>query len=219
MKSLRMALLVAVTALGVTAFSATAAHAQEWAIEGEELSTLGGSAGITSEDTENFKLAGEVLNQKITIECTTQTATGEILEGGLDKATVQFTGCKVLNLGACVVKEPIVTNAKTRLIKIGSTFYDVFEPESGSTFVTITIEKCALAGSYEVKGATCGEGEEEGVELVEQPLRFSEAVAKACDAADPASIALTLGGKPATLTGAAVNELTAPHAGKVFGAI
>jgi hypothetical protein len=135
----------------------------------------------------NFKLTAGTL---ITIECTTLHSPTVLVGGvpGKDHATIHFSGCFVSGHPKCDANSPdesvgsgkINTAAKTELVLlekglgIANNLADLFEPESGTTFVTLTIT--SLEGSGNCPTFTQGETSIKGsvAALVEPTNTFSK---------------------------------------------
>lgn len=209
MKSLRRMLLVALAVLGVTAFSASAAQAFEWEIEGTPLSALGGEEEIVSSGGP-FVLKSKIGLSNVTIQCNQQVVSpgnGAIFAGGTDAALVEFKGeCKVVGAAACTVVEPILAETETELFEAGGVLYDRFDPV-GEKFTTVVIQNCGLAGNFPVTGNIAGKTLGKGVYAVQQPLTFSPAISEA------SGTELKFGANKATLEGTALNELSGANAG------
>lgn len=161
-------------------------------------------------------LKGEVLNSKVTITATTlSSSSGTIFQEGTlakDSGILEFSGLSVDEPAGCKVKSPIKTKELTSELvdHAGNEHaYDKFFPETGEVFATVTIEGCAIAGSYNVKGKVYGEANKWATPAAKQPLAFSPAINTTLGGE------LTLGTKPAELTLEGVNTL---ESGKSFSA-
>jgi hypothetical protein len=148
-------------AVGAVA-SAPAFAAHHFNVEGSELtSTQGIEGSIKSGTTSEFEQVGG----GVEIKCTAAAATGTIEGSGKSSANkINFTGCTVGKPGPnkCVVENGEVENevevktVKDTLVEVGGTLEDEFEPETGSTFVTLAFDKkgtatCSLS-TVEVTG-------------------------------------------------------------------
>jgi hypothetical protein len=224
MRSIRIALLVALAALGVTALSAIAAEAFEWRIEGKTMKALGLKEETKTSEGGSFLFESSIAKVDIELECEKETDTGKVfseLSGagkeGTGEETMSFSGkCKVVKPSGCTVAEPIKVAAKTRLVELEKVMYEVYEPLAGAMFGEITIGVCAVKGAYKLKGAFCGEVEPLLTELVEQPVRFSQARLDICVA--KAKIAdFTLEGVHAVFTGNSKRKLSGANAFQKWG--
>jgi hypothetical protein len=93
----------------------------------------------------------------ITIECAEDTFTGTMAAAGLSTGEVKFYRCRVVVPATCKVKEPIEFKFKDKLVGAATEpVNDEFEPETGTTFVEITLSGCTAEGKYKVEGTqTC----------------------------------------------------------------
>jgi hypothetical protein len=221
--------MVAALALSVFASSALASQATaeaNWTIEGATFAN-GQTVGCEAEGT--LKLESTIGTTPVTITATKVECVEATLSNSgttaLDGGKLKFSGLTVDGLAAgCTAVEPISTNLlSTKLVTttdttdVPSGLGDTFAPaETGGAFATVKLNtNCgASAGSYPVKGSVVGESNKLGLLAVKQPLKFSSTINKGYT-----EDALTFGGKPATLTGTALNFLTGTNSGKKFGAI
>ncbi len=224
MRSIRIALLVALAALGLTALSAIAAEAFEWRIEGSTMKALGLKEETKTSEGGSFLLESMIGKVPIEIECEKETDTGKVFsellgagKEGTGEETMSFSGkCKVVKPAGCTVSEPIVVAAKTRLAEFEKVMYEVYEPLAAGVFGQVTIGVCAEKGTYKLKGAFCGEVEPLLTELVEQPVRFSQARLELC--VGKGKIAdFTLEGVHAVFSGNSKRKLSGANAFKKWG--
>jgi hypothetical protein len=188
MRSTRAALLVALLALGLTALSAIAAEAFEWRIEGSTMKALGLKEETKTSEGGSFLLDTVIAKVEVEIECEKETDTGKVFsellgagKEGTGEETMSFSGkCKVVKPAGCTINEPIQVAAKTRLAEYEKVMYEVYEPLAAGVFGQVTIGVCAQKGTYKLEGAFCGEVEPLLTELVEQPVRFSQARLEIC---------------------------------------
>jgi hypothetical protein len=226
MRSIRMTLLVALIALGVTAICVAAAGAFEWRIEGKTMKALG-----LKEEAKSSEGGSVIIESKVNggefleIDCEKEVDKGKIFselagagKEGTGEETLEVSGkCKVVKPVGCTVAEPIKFVAKTRLQEIATVMYEIYEPLAGGMFGEATLDNCAAKGKYALKGALCGEVEPLLTELAEQPVRFSLARLEIC--AEKAGIpALSFGGEPANMQGQSKRKLTGGNANKKWGA-
>ena len=164
----------------------------------------------------NFKLAASILGASVVlsatgIECPEATISNEVVEG-VDMAVASgklvYTGVTIVEPPGCSTPSKLTTDAiKSRVdmhlengVPTGRIFTTT-EPESGTTFATVSITGCALEGSYSVKGKTVGESTvETGQSATDIPVAFN--------AATNAAGSLAIGSQPATITGEVNRELT-----------
>jgi hypothetical protein len=232
--------LIAVLAMSIAASAAQAAPTLEeavWAVEGTSIGTSTETVGCKANGT--ISLAGTIAETAVTltakkVECLSTAAT-PVLEKAviknsgttaLDEGKLRFSEITVDGLGSeCKVTEPITTAAiNTSLVKaevtgkVASNLGDTFVPATGTTGTFATVQflsGCGAAvGSFPVKGSTVGATEKLGVSLLEQPLTFNAAGREAWPGAT-----LNFGGKPATISGSALNFLSGTNKSKKFGAI
>ncbi len=110
----------------------------------------------------HYTLTSEALGVKVIIECSTESGTGWIENptggaAGIDLATNSFSSCTVVKPTGCTVAEPITSTSKTELAELGGSFWDVFSPDSGTTFVEVELKNCGLLNQkFKVTGKTAG---------------------------------------------------------------
>jgi hypothetical protein len=207
--------------LAIAAFASASASAATWTVEGKALTegTANGVAVNAALQKETVAvLEGEVLGQPFLLTSKKLTSTGGLIYQAApgvakDEGVLEYTELTVDKPSGCKVKNGVVKTKQltSELVAHEGTnhAFDKFFPEEGEVFATITLEGCAVAGSYNVKGVVYGEGNEWGVSKVEQPLALSPAINSTLGGS------LTLGVKPATLTMSGVNTLAS---GLSFGA-
>ena len=206
---------VLVAVLAMTAVAASAANASEWYIGATKLS---GSEEVKAEASEKFTLESEVLGAKFKLTATTLSCAGCTISnpGAKSAGKLSFTGLTVDEPAGCSVASPITTNALVDEVIMdpsgGEATFDKFTPAEGTTFVNIKITNCAAAGTYPVKGTVTGRSNNTGVAAIKQPLTFNAAEQTTGGGA------LTLGNKPASLTGKALNYLSGAKIGETFNA-
>jgi hypothetical protein len=95
-------------------------------------------------------LASTIAGLKITVECKKNRFSATLEKEGKSKGEVTFEECKMVGseFAACEVPN-IKFNFKDKLVAGPE---DEFEPTSGTTFVEIRIDSCALKGTYPAKG-------------------------------------------------------------------
>lgn len=198
--------ILAVTALGAMTGGAAQAATPEWFVNGAKLA---GSETLKSEG--GPFLIGLFAPRGGNIECQYQQGTGTIVgpRAETESTGLRFGGCVALGAPTCKVTPIHFVSTKAEISADGNTVYDRIKPASGTIFTNITISGCSAAGSFPITGEVCGEAEALGVELVNQPLRFSTAISKACG-----SSGLKWAGSPVPLTGTWNRLLTGPNMGK-----
>jgi hypothetical protein len=229
LRTLGLALMavMAFGAIAVASAQATITEAGHWKVAGTKLAegtSKGVGAKLKTGTTATLK--GELLSIKVTITAGTLSATEGLI---YNKPKAHDEG--FLNFGSLTVVEPanctavsttgastITTSKLTSQLFDHSTSthaYDKFftetvegEPEAFAK-VKLTGAKCAVAGTYPVKGTVFGEGNVWETEVAEQPLKFSPTINTTLGGS------LTLGPNPATLEAEAINTLTG---GGIFGA-
>lgn len=242
---------IALALLACMALAAVAANAAQadWTIgaEGTEPGTaLTGkeTVEINKHPGSTLALSSSLLGAEITltaedVHCASgATCTIDGTDQGLGNnhstGTLEFTGvtvdlegepsnCTVSGGGAgTMVLEPLTDEVIMDPSNEAGPVFDKFFPESGTTFVTISLEgeKCALAGiQAPLKGHFVGEVVDEAGEpvgtghlLEVQTLRFGKA------AQNTGGGSLSLGKAAAYLEGEVDNTLSGKDAGKAFGA-
>jgi hypothetical protein len=220
--------LAIVAVLAISAFASASASAAQWTVEGAKIKAEGEAASAKLKTGTSGTLTGTLLGQEFVLTASALKSESGLLFQEGTKATfsgfLSFSGFTVHKPAGCKVKEPIKTRELTGELvdHAGSEHaFARFRPseiKEGKkvfieTFATVTVEGCAVAGSYQVKtGLTTGvygEAEKWGTSLAEQPLKFTPAIN-----ATPGGT-LTLGTSVATLSAEGVNTLTS---GKKFSA-
>ena len=133
-----------------------------------------------------------------------------------DLGRLEFTGVSVTKPTGCTTSSTITTNPlKSEIftdVAEPKIAFDKFEP-TGTTFASVTISGCSVAGTYAVKGSAFGQFVNlTGVSAVNQPLTFSSGIETT------AGGTLKFAGNTASLTGRVNNELSGANAGKEFSA-
>jgi hypothetical protein len=203
-------LTAAFLALFIFAIAATGsaqAAGYNWEFEGRTLPERGLQAQTTSSAVEQFTLTSTALGQPFKVTCSGTTASGKISNGGTGEFSL--SGCTVVEPAICTAK-PFTITAKTEIVSVGGKVYEKFTPPGTETrFALITLQNCYLAGTYQLRGSFAGETREYA--WFTQPLTFSPAI----DAA--AGTAMTLGTKPAALTGSLEETVTGTAGGMTWG--
>jgi hypothetical protein len=157
MLSIRLTMLSLLAALTMSSVVADTASAHEFRSVGKAYT------GVVEGSGKEALLESKIAKETIFIRCEASVFAGTLEANGRSTATVDFEVCSLLNgkkeaLKACKIKEPIAAKVKDELtgpVK-EEKLEDEFSPEVGEDFVTITIQACAVAGKYEVKGSqTC----------------------------------------------------------------
>jgi hypothetical protein len=157
----------------------------------------------TATGTTSQVLKGVISGVEIEITCTAEAATGsgvnkEVppMDASGSEIVIKYTGCTVTRPAGkgCVVKGGAITTNKLKSTTSLTTSPAgvKFEPETGTEFVPITIEKCtvvALNGTFPVKGTEI-------------------AVPRGAFLDTSGSVGLTFAGNPATLTGSSTVKNT-----------
>jgi hypothetical protein len=163
------------------------------------LKVLTGTSGKLEADQGALALASNLGNftlkagSLITIECATLHSPTTLVGGvpGRDHAQIHFSECTVSGHPKCDANSPdepigsgkINTAAKTELVlsekKLGSKLLDLFEPESGTTFVTLEVTALEsgacptfTAGETKITGSVAAEVEPENTDSKEGMLKF-----------------------------------------------
>jgi hypothetical protein len=222
---LGVALMVTALMSAFGASQAFAAHSgNQWKV-GTTLLTNGQTEGVVPAlASSTATLTGTVQNKTFKMTATgLKCATGatcqikQVIEGEVAKAQatgkLSFTGITVSEPAGCSAASELTTNnLVAEVIKVGSTTYVKFSPESGTTFANVTLTGCAVAETYPVKGSVCAETNPLETMAVHQKALFSEAINTAgCGAGS-----LTLGGKAAVISGEATNTLAGEQSWGAF---
>lgn len=127
--------------------------------------------------------------EKLEIACKNAVSEGATIEGqgsfqGQDKGRLAFTQCKFVKPATCEIVEPITTNQTKSYLAFNPNsnqqkFVDVFEPQQGTTFVTLKFGKklCLTLASAPVSGSAAAEiipvekeGQEGLMNFPEEPI-------------------------------------------------
>lgn len=170
-----------VLALTFAIAGVASAHAEEWEIEDEPLSSLEISGETLTSSGGAFELTVPTLS--LTIKCSSESGSGEILEGGsTSKASLQLSGCVVSKAEkTCSVKSPgkssgvlAATTTTKFLVKEVSKvakFYDEVVP---AMTVEISGAECSFPSKLEMSGATAAEVPKPEEEATERVRKFSK---------------------------------------------
>jgi hypothetical protein len=215
-KAIGLPLLVA---LGLMAFAAAAAQAEEFTIEGKTFAELKiEEEEFEEEATSTMTLAIAKLGGRVNCLLRTVDFPQNFflwLTGGKTHRLVLYTMCTVLdnnnNELPCTVAEPIDISILSSRTSLGGKTYEVFTPSEGGTLGTLSMEgeECLLPAEAELKGTFAAETE--AGERVKQPLTFSpeiEALLKT---------GMSYGAHKATLTGKTLMWLSGSNEGKEWG--
>lgn len=217
----RLGAAIATAVALILSFSIGTAQAADWVIGGQPLTVLGIGSESTTSKGGKFEIATTfgAGNLPITIACTSESGSGEIIKGSgaTGKASMTLKSCTVKGVEGCTVHST-GQSAGTILLS-GSTKFFALEVESNerpyeelSLAADLAFTGCILPEEVELKGTTAAEvplGEEE---LIERPQKFSEAIVKASGVAG-----LKFGAKSAYLTGEDTEVLSGAHAGEEMG--
>lgn len=100
--------------------------------------------------SEASTLASTIAGLKIAVECKKDKFTATLEKEGKSKGEVTFEECKMVGSEFATCEVPnIKFSFKDKLVAGPE---DEFEPTSGTTFVEIRINTCALKGTYPAKG-------------------------------------------------------------------
>ena len=219
MKRLRSALLVVAAVCGVFAATATSAFAHEWEIKGMSLKSLGlGSQGFASSGGKvdfDWLLGSE--HQKWS--CLTQSGSGQLLPEGKLESTIKYSGCG-FTAGAfaaehCVISTPIESVVTGELAQLGEKAYVRYSGKAQGKTLIVKLTGCMSAGTWAFSGTFSALAEPFGVQFVEQPRTFSQAIdeangTKIIPAGSPSN--------PVWISGSAKEKLTGGFAGAMWGA-
>jgi len=209
-------------ALGLMAFSATAAQAETgafWEVNGAKQGTGESAAVQAKNDTPHSTLLTEVGTSKVEILCGPISFVNGVISGTGATGKIHYEECttKVNEIAQsrCTPKSPgaslglIETNALKGLLKLTAAKEDVLEltPAEGTAFVTLELGPfCAIGNKFDITGkATLEDCNKEGLVNKVEHL-FQEG---------PES-ALLFGAKPATIDGSAFGFLEGAHVGQTF---
>ncbi len=182
---------------------------QEWLVEGTTMAARGLSQESVAGSGGPITLSGKLLGQAFEMSCT-PSSSGSILKGGGGEGSLTLSGCAVAKpSSACTVPASIVLAAKSELFfQLGHVLYERFRPASGTSFASFAVSKCAVAGTYPLKGLFAAQIDSSLGEAVERPRGFSLAINEA------AASGLVLGVNAASLTGSLKYHLSGANAGK-----
>lgn len=194
-------------AVALSLIAASSAQAYEWQIAERIMPSLGISKEATSSSGVEFELS--VPSLSLTIKCTGESGSGEIVKGGAASGSMTFTGCTVSSFSKCVVRSPgkaagtMYATVTTKFLEadVGGVakFYDEVSP---SMEVLIESELCPFNETEaEVKGTTLAEVPKVGEETTKRTMKFIKAGSE-----------LTFGAMSASLAGASTMELAGAHA-------
>jgi hypothetical protein len=156
--------LLVMSAVGAIASASASAAMPAYANEsGTVLTTQHlGVLSLKLNTTSNAVLKGTLAGVKVTIECEEEHGTGTINNlntMGESTAVVHYLKCNVTvpeNQNCLVQNHLVIVNpTKDLLSLLEGSYRDAFSPETGTTFTSITIEKCnttALNNTFAVEG-------------------------------------------------------------------
>lgn len=199
-------LVIAMAAL-LSLIVAGSAQAYEWQIAERIMPSLGISKEATASSGGAFEL--NVPSLSLTIKCTGESGSGEIVKGGKANASMNLTGCTVFGFSKCTVRSPggaagtlkaeISTEFREADVEGVAKFYD---ETSLSMIALIEGELCAFNETEEeVTGTTAAEVPKVGEETTKRTMKFTKAGAE-----------LFFGEEPASLVGETTTELAGAHA-------
>jgi hypothetical protein len=153
------------------------------------------------------------------LECKVENSSGNAIGSG----KLKFTGVTVSTPATCAVSGGSVTTLALKInagyMGAGTTNYVLFQPNSGTTFATVTLTagsgSCPLSGSYIVSGKDFVQSNNAtGVYEVNQTVQSSGTInSEASGEATP----LKFGSKEAKLNGSGTFAFSGGKAGTVFG--
>jgi hypothetical protein len=208
-KNVALALLAASAIAALVASNAMGTATESNGYWYKEASQLTVSETLACGNSGNFTLEGTILATPLKIQATGLSCpSGTIFnESAKAKASgkLKLSGATVLEPTGCAVGGGAIETAALsgQIWMEGSTAYEKFAPASGTTFASISIEKCAIAGTYLAKGSIFGKSTNSTNTLkTTQELEFSGAINTT------AGGALTIGANAATLKGTGTFKLT-----------
>lgn len=140
---------VAVAALAV-AGTAASAQAHEYIVNGSPLGAGTETLKNLEQTGSNFIFTGKPLGVNVKIECSTVLeSNGNINNKTAGQGKLEFSECKVPAPEGCKVKTPITTEVITALTETGEEEFKA----KGASFVTITLEGCAVTEPFTVTGS------------------------------------------------------------------
>jgi len=205
-KRLTLVAVLAVCLLNAVS-AASAMAAGQWYINGSKFT---GKESAEGNQSGSASVEMTISGIKTKITCTSASATGELKESNKDanKAST-LTGCKVAEPSGCKTTETIKTaETKSELEVEGEKVFDKFVPTSGETFATVSIEGCAIEGTYKATGSSRCEVQNPNTEAVEKECVFSAS----------SGSKLKFGSNPATWIEKIILFLTGTNKGKPWSA-
>jgi hypothetical protein len=196
----------------LTILGVGAAQAYEWKVGGTEL----GTKETISSSGGSFEFT--VPKISLTIKCTSESGTGEILTGGTSSSSMSFTGCSVSGSEkTCTVKSPgqasgtLLATIKTAFLEkeIGEKSLKSYDEVKPTMTINITGELCAFPSELVMSGTTAAQVPNLQEESTERSQKFSNPIVEESGVAG-----LSLGKNPATLTGEDKEKLTGAHKGE-----
>lgn len=185
--------LVAVLALSAIAAAGPASAAtQHWYAGGSKLAQ-GVPTEVTGKAAGTFIFKWDFSGVEVEISCSEMSTAGTVENpsgggaGTLSGGSLELKKCNVQK-PSCVVKNQEISfnTLKGQLTEQSGKPAIKYEPASGTTFFSLTLEKCAIAATYNVKGSLAAFLPEENSNF----YTFNQQ-----------STALTIGGTPADLIG------------------
>jgi hypothetical protein len=205
----KLSLAIALT-VALSLIVAGSAQAYEWQIAKKVLPSLGISKEATSSSGGAFELSVPTLS--LTVKCSSESGSGEILKGGTASASMIFTGCLLSGFTkVCTVRSPGKANG-TLGAAINTEFLEVevggveksYDETSLFMEVLIEGELCPYAETEEeVTGTTAAEVPKVGEEATKRTMKFTKAGSE-----------LFFGALSASLVGESTTELAGAHAGQ-----
>ena len=227
--------LALMAALGLMAFSAVAAQAENLSDGGKAAKFLvGGSAALSVGATFSAEQVGTgtlLVPGRVDILCTKGTTSGEVKNETDASGNAEFTGCTawqpVTVLGAshvtkaaCTVKEPIKAEGLALPKKHEGNSYILLEQKEGSAlFTTIFLEgaECPLTKENKVTGSVVGLIDKNGT--TEPTLLFSHEIQKLFQTSATLGDHLKFGAFESYIDAEAKGKITgpAPDVGQTLG--
>lgn len=210
---LRGALLTILLVLAFGLVGPAGAQAAEWEVKEAPLSSLELSKETVSSSGGAFELTVPTIS--LTVKCTSENGSGEILKGGsTSKVSFELGGCVVSKAEKlCSVKSP---SKSTGVLSATATtkFFDkevakvtrAYEELVPTMTVEITGVECPFPTKLLISGATAGEVPRLEEEFVERPQVFSKAAAE-----QSGVTSLKLGKNQAFLIGEDKEALSGAH--------
>jgi hypothetical protein len=212
--------LVVLGSLAGSAFAVTSAQAHNWL--SNHLKIVNNSAldvTIEMEPKTTAVIKGTVMGGEFLLTATTlDSDNGLLTQSGTtakDSGSLTLSGLTVDKPAGCTVTSPVETKPLTSEVvtHTGSNLvYDKWFAETGETIATVTVTGCGIAGSYALKSKEFfSKGNEFGVEVVNQPFEFSEAINKTLKGS------MTLAGNAVEFTASTTTHLIGGALGGEFG--